>query len=83
MATTMATELSSDDDDGLLAEADSESEFEIEEEDSEPGDETANEDRMPQWKVDHTSGDHKLQGMSGCTRRNGTGRLTTSSDELH
>ncbi|KFY82868.1 hypothetical protein V498_08424 [Pseudogymnoascus sp. VKM F-4517 (FW-2822)] len=59
-----ATELSSDDDDGLFAEANSESELEIEDEDSNTSnasDETTNEDRMPQWKVDYTSGDHKLQ----------------------
>ena len=42
-----------------------ESEAEIDEEDSDPGDagdETTSDDRMPQWKVDHSSGDHKLQG---------------------
>ncbi|KAL5348503.1 hypothetical protein ACLOAV_005919 [Pseudogymnoascus australis] len=64
MATMTATELSSDDDDGLFAEANSESKLEIEDEDSDTGnagDETTNEDRMLQWKVDHTSGDHKLQ----------------------
>lgn len=79
MATMTATELSSDDDDGLFAEADPESELEIdEEEDSEPGDagdETTNEDRMPQWKVDHSSGDHKLQGMSGCSARGWNGEI--------
>ncbi|OBT70589.1 hypothetical protein VF21_10448, partial [Pseudogymnoascus sp. 05NY08] len=64
VATMTATEPSSNDDDGLFAEANSESELEIEDEDSNTGnarDETTNEDRMPQWKVDHTSGDHKLQ----------------------
>jgi len=63
MATMAATEVSSDDDDGLFTEG--ESEAEIDEEDSDPGDagdETTSDDRMPQWKVDHSSGDHKLQG---------------------
>lgn len=70
MATTTATAISSDDDDGLFTEG--ESEAEIDEEDSDPGDagdETTSEDRMPQWKVDHSSGDHKLQGK--LTRREG------------
>ncbi|KFY65503.1 hypothetical protein V496_02533, partial [Pseudogymnoascus sp. VKM F-4515 (FW-2607)] len=64
MATMTATELPSNDDDSLFAEADSESELEIEDEDSDTGnsgDETTNEDRMLQWKVDYTSSDHKLQ----------------------
>ena len=63
VATTTATAISSDDDDGLFTEG--ESKAEIDEEDSDPsdaGDETTSEDRMPQWKVDHSSGDHKLQG---------------------
>lgn len=69
-ATMTATAISSDDDDGLFTEG--ESEAEIDEEDSDPsdaGDETTSEDRMPQWKVDHSSGDHKLQGK--LTRREG------------
>ena len=64
-ATTTATVVSSNDDDGLFTKG--ESEAKIEEEDSDPGDasdETTSEDQMPQWKVDHSSGDHKLQGMS-------------------
>ena len=86
MATMTATELSSDKDDGLFGGADSESEPEIEEEDSDvgdSGDESTDEDRMPQWKIDHPSRDHKLQDMSGCRRQNETRILTTSSDELY
>ncbi|KFY85516.1 hypothetical protein V498_07706, partial [Pseudogymnoascus sp. VKM F-4517 (FW-2822)] len=65
MATMTATEVSSDDDDGLFTEG--ESKAEIDEEDSDPGDAgdaTTSEDRMPQWKVDHSSSDYRFQVKS-------------------
>jgi hypothetical protein len=54
VATTTATAISSDDDDGLFTEGESEAERDEEDSDlGDAGDETTSKDRIPQWKVDH------------------------------
>jgi hypothetical protein len=65
---TMAEILSDDDDDGLLSDAGTESSDEaVDEAISEDGDRGESTDAALKWKIDHSSGDHRLNGILAST----------------